>query len=100
MKPARPMILHGFKKSGHSHRAELMLRLLGLPFDLREIDLAGGEHKREAFLKINPYGPFSVLDDGGTIIADSVAILVYVATRYDDARSWLPTDPVRAAQVQ
>lgn len=100
MKPAGPMILYGFKKSGHSHRAELLLRLLRLPFDLREIDLAGGEHKRAAFLKLNPYGTVPVLDDGGMIIADSVAILVYVATKYDDDRSWLPTDPIRAAQVQ
>src|SRR6202035_2921376 len=100
MKPAGPMILHGFKKSGHSHRAELLLRLLRLPFDFREIDLAGGEHKRADFLKLNPYGTVPVLDDGGTIIADSVAILVYVATKYDDDHSWLPTDPIRAAQVQ
>jgi glutathione S-transferase len=100
MKPAKPIILHGFKKSGHSHRAELMLRLLNLPFDFREIDLAGGEHKRPAFLKLNPFGTVPAIDDGGTVIADSVAILVYVATKYDAARSWLPTDPAKAAQVQ
>ncbi len=78
MKPAKPIILHGFKKSGHSHRAELMLRLLGLPFDFREIDLAGGEHKRGAFLKLNPFGTVPVIDDSGTTVADSVAILVYL----------------------
>jgi glutathione S-transferase len=100
MKPAKPIILHGFKKSGHSHRAELMLRLLDLPFDFREVDLAGGEHKRAAFLKLNAYGTVPVIDDGGTIIADSVAILVYVATKYDAARTWLPTDLTKAAQVQ
>jgi glutathione S-transferase len=100
MKPAKPIILHGFKKSGHSHRAELMLRLLDLPFDFREIDLAGGEHKRADFLKLNPFGTVPVIDDGGTIIADSVAILVYLATKYDAARSWLPADPAKAAQVQ
>jgi hypothetical protein len=26
MHPAQPITLHGFKLSGHSHRAELMLR--------------------------------------------------------------------------
>src|ERR1700732_1642363 len=100
MKPVGPMLLYGFQQSGYSLRAELLLRLLGLQFDLREIDLAGGEHKRAAFLKLNPYGTVPVLDDGGRIIADSVAILVYVATKYDDDHSWLPTDPIRAAQVQ
>jgi glutathione S-transferase len=100
MKPAKPIVLHGFKKSGHSHRAELMLRLLDLPFDFREIDLAGGEHKQAAFLKLNPFATVPVIDDGGTIIADSVAILVYVATKYDAARTWLPADPAKSAQVQ
>jgi glutathione S-transferase len=100
MKPTKPIMLYGFKKSGHSHRAELMLRLLGLPFDFREIDLAGGEHKRGAFLKLNPFGTVPVIDDSGTIVADSVAILVYLATKYDAARSWLPIDPAKAAQVQ
>jgi glutathione S-transferase len=100
MKPAKPIIFYGFKKSGHSHRAELILRLLDLPIDFQGVDLAGGEHKRADFLKLNPYGTVPVIDDGGTIIADSVAILVYVATKYDAARTWLPIDPAKAAQVQ
>jgi hypothetical protein len=30
MAPKNPIILYGFKKSGNSHHAELMLRLLDL----------------------------------------------------------------------
>lgn len=100
MKPIKPIILYGFKKSGHSHRAELMLRLLGLPFEFRPVDLAGGEHRRPAFLKLNPFGTVPVLDDNGAIVADSVAILVYLASTYDDTRQWLPTDTGKAASVQ
>jgi glutathione S-transferase len=40
-----------------------------------------------------------VLEDDGTVIADSNAILVYLASRYGDA-GWLPKDPVGAAAVQ
>ena len=100
MKPVKPIILHGFKKSGHSHRAELMLRLLGLPFEFRPVDLAGGEQQSAAFRKLNPFGTVPVIDDNGVIIADSVAILVYLATVYDGKRQWLPTDPADAAMVQ
>jgi glutathione S-transferase len=94
------LLLHGFKLSGHSHRAELMLRLLGLSFDFHQVDLAGGEQKRPAFLALNPFGQVPVLEDGDVVVADSVAILVYLATNYDPARTWLPTDPAQAAQVQ
>ncbi len=85
--------------SGHAHRAHLFLSLLGLDFELVEVDLLKAEHKTEAFLKLNPFGQVPVLEDGGTVIADSNAILVYLASRYGDA-GWLPKDPVGAATVQ
>ena len=100
MRPTQPITLYGFKLSGHSHRAELMLRLLDLPFTFRPIDLQGGEQRGEPFLKLNPFGTVPVIDDAGTVIADSVAILVYLAQRYDADRTWLPKDPVASAQVQ
>jgi len=93
-------ILYGFPKSGHSHRAELMLRLLGVDFTFREVDLAGGEQRGEAFLKLNPFGTVPVLDDNGEIVADSCAILVYLAAKHDPAGLWLPREPFGAAQVQ
>ena len=42
LRPDAPIVLHGFKLSGHSHRAELFLELLGLPYEFRQVDLAGG----------------------------------------------------------
>ncbi len=94
------IIFHGFAKSGHSHRAELMLRLLGLPYERHEVDLVGGEQRGEAFLQLNPFGTVPVIDDNGLVIADSCAILVYLATRYDASGNWLPRDAAGAAQVQ
>jgi len=85
--------------SGHAHRAHLFLSLLGLDFELVEVDLLKAEQKTEAFLKLNPFGQVPVLDDNGTVIADSNAILVYLASRYGDA-GWLPKEPVGAAAVQ
>jgi len=85
--------------SGHAHRAHLFLSLLGLDFELVEVDLLKAEQKTDAFLKLNPFGQVPVLEDDGVVIPDSNAILVYLATRYGDA-NWLPQDPVGAATVQ
>jgi len=92
--------LHRFALSGHAHRAELMLSLLGLRADLIDVDLKGGEQKQPAFLAKNSFGQVPVLEDGDITIADSNAILVYLATRYDERGTWLPGDPVLAANVQ
>jgi len=91
--------LYNFPKSGHAHRIELMLSLLNLPTELVFVDLAKGEHKQPAFLALNPFGQVPVIDDNGTVIADSNAILVYLAKKYDNG-TWLPEEPEAAARVQ
>lgn len=74
--------LYRHRLSGHSHRAELLLSLLGLPHELVDVDLKGQEQKTEAFLRLNPFGQAPVLDDRGTVIPDSNAILFYLALRH------------------
>jgi glutathione S-transferase len=98
-KPAQPIKLYRHALSGHCHRVELLLNLLELPYERIDIDLRAREQKQPAFLQLNRFGQVPVIDDGGTVIADSNAILVYLAKRYDDGK-WLPADPVGAAQVQ
>ena len=100
MKPAKPILFHGFKLSGHSHRAELMLHLLDLPFTFREVDLAGGEQNGAAFRKLNPLGTVPVIEDGDVVVPDLVAILAYLAAKYDESGAWLPRDPAKFAHVQ
>lgn len=97
--PTQPLILYGFTLSGHAHRVELLLRMLGLPFQALEVDLKGGQQKTPEFLAMHPFGQVPVLDDHGTVIWDSAAILTYLCTRYDDGR-FLPRDPAGAALVQ
>ena len=91
--------LYNFPRSGHAHRVELMLSLLQLPTELIFVDLAKGEHKQPAYLAINSFGQVPAIDDGGVVLADSNAILVYLAQKYGNGR-WLPADPVGAAHVQ
>ncbi|KUY91264.1 glutathione S-transferase [Burkholderia territorii] len=98
-KPARPIRVYSFPLSGHAHRVRLFLSLLGLPFDTVDVDLAAGAQREPAFLALNPLGQVPVIDDDGTVLADSNAILVYLAKRYGDAH-WLPDDAAGAATVQ
>ncbi len=93
------LVLHRFPLSGHSHRAELFLSLLGLDATLVDVDLRAGAHKQPAFLERNRFGQVPVLEDGDMVIADSNAILVYLARRYGNTQ-WLPDDALQAAQIQ
>ncbi|AZE62069.1 MULTISPECIES: glutathione S-transferase family protein [Pseudomonas] len=91
---------YGFPLSGHSHRVELMLSLLGLPSEFILVDLKQGAHKTPGFIaNLNRFGQVPVIDDGGTVLADSNAILVYLASTYGKGQ-WLPSDPIGQARVQ
>jgi len=95
-----PLKLYRFHLSGHSHRVELFLSVLGLQFERIEVQLGKGEHKTPEFLARNRFGQVPVLEDNGLVLADSSAILVYLASAYDPERVWYPTDPAQCAAVQ
>src|ERR1051325_2415013 len=93
------MKLYHHPLSGHAHRARLFLSLLGVAHEAIEVDLKAGAHKRPEFLALNPFGQVPVLDDDGTVISDSNAILVYVARKLERT-DWLPEDAKGEAAVQ
>ena len=92
--------LHRHPLSGHAHRVELFLSLLGVPFETVDIDLGRAEHKGASFLALNPFGQLPVIQDGDLVLADSNAILVYLALKHDAQGRWLPRDALGAARVQ
>lgn len=96
----KPIRLYRHALSGHAHRVQLMLSLLDLPCALIDVDLAAGEHRTAAFLARNPFGQVPVIEEGEFTLADSNAILVYLALTHDPARRWLPADARTQAAVQ
>jgi glutathione S-transferase len=55
--PAKPIRLYRHALSGHAHRVELLLSLLGLPYELIAVDMVRGAHKTTGFVaKNNPFG--------------------------------------------
>jgi glutathione S-transferase len=101
MKPSQPIRLYRHPISGHSHRVELGLSLLGLPYELKDVDLFKGAHKQPEFLTKNAFGQVPVIEDGDVTLADSNAILVYLGERYDEAgRYWPRTAQAKANVVR
>ncbi|MFO1067177.1 MAG: glutathione S-transferase family protein [Geminicoccaceae bacterium] len=56
-----------------------LLEETGLPFELRKLDLAAGEHKRPDYLAVNPMGKVPALVWDGAVITESAAICAFVA---------------------
>src|SRR5580765_7286947 len=72
-----------------SIRVRWTLQELGVPFVSVVVDMAKGEHKQAAFLKLNPAGKLPALVDGDHVLTESVAIVLYLAEKYSD-RGLLP----------
>lgn len=94
------MKLYGTLLSGHVHRVQLFLSLLKLPYEFVPIDMRSRQNRSPEYLALNRFGEVPVLEDGELVLADSTAILVYLASRYDSSGTWLPREPVAAAKVQ
>ncbi|MCB9779648.1 MAG: glutathione S-transferase N-terminal domain-containing protein [Alphaproteobacteria bacterium] len=89
-------------------KASITLEELGLPYEVRAIDLTGLEQKQPWFLAINPNGriPAIVDDDppwapaggGGPphAVFESGALMIYLA---DKAGRLLPTDPAARSRA-
>jgi glutathione S-transferase len=91
--------LHATLGSVNGYKVRLLLGILGLPYQLVELDMYGGEHKREPFLSLNPFGQMPAMEDGNVVIADSHACLVYLARKYDLSNHWLPANAEEEAKV-
>jgi len=94
----KTMKLYDLELSGNSYRVRLLLSLLGLKHETVTVNLMKGENREPWFLKLNPRGQVPTLDDGGTVVWDSLAILVYLARKYGGEK-WLPIDPSGMAEV-
>jgi glutathione S-transferase len=64
--------------------AHIVLEESGEKYEARKVDLAGGEQRTEAYLKMNPLGRVPVLRlDNGEPLAENTAILPYLGKRFD-----------------
>jgi len=89
--------LYDYLPSGNGYKVRLVLRQLGLPYELVELDIKRGETRTPEFLAKNPNGRIPLLEiPGQGFLAESHAIISYLAEgsslvpadRLDRARMW------------
>jgi len=59
-----------------------MLEEVGVPYQLKYLDLQAGEHKRPEIMALNPMGKVPILQDDKATVTESAAIGLYLADRY------------------
>ena len=73
-------ILFGHHESGHSYKAALAMKLMGIDYEYRWVDvLKPLEERREDFRAFSAYGEMPVLVTDGEALAQSDAILLHLA---------------------
>lgn len=86
---------------GRGFRVIWLLEEMGLPYRIRDVDMLAGVEKDSEFLEINPAGFIPALQDGDTIMVESIAILEYLLARYGPSPLVPdPQDPAFAAYQQ
>jgi maleylpyruvate isomerase len=91
--------LHGYFRSSASYRVRIALNLKGLTAEHLAHHLRKGEQRDPAYLAINPQGLVPTLDDGGTILTQSLAIIEWLDETHPEP-PLLPQDPLRRAKVR
>lgn len=59
-----------------------MLEEVGVPYELKHVDLLTGAHKTPELLALNPMGKLPILTDGELVVTEGAAIGLYLADRY------------------
>jgi glutathione S-transferase len=90
--------LYDLELSGNCYKVRLLAALLGVRLDAIPVDFLGGEHKKTPLIELNTFGELPIFEDGGLVLRDSQAILVYMARKWG-GESWLPTDAEGLALV-
>jgi glutathione S-transferase len=89
--------LYDYLPSGNGYKVRLVLRQLGLPYELVELDIKHGATRTPEFLAKNPNGRIPLLEiPGRGYLSESHAIIHYLAEgsplvpedRLDRARVW------------
>jgi maleylacetoacetate isomerase len=93
------MRLYSFFRSSAAYRVRIALNVKGVAYEVIAVNLPGGEHRTREFLALNPQATIPTLDDDGTVLWQSLAIIEYLDSRFPEPRL-IPAEPVARARVQ
>jgi glutathione S-transferase len=88
-----------YARGSSSLAAHIALEEAGIAFAATCIDEEAGEHRRPAYLAVNPRGKVPALRlPDGSVLVENIAIQVYAA-RLNPAAALLPSDPAGEARA-
>ena len=88
------LVLYDYLPSGNGYKCRLVLKVLGMPYELRQMDILHGATRTPEYLAINANGKIPVLVvEGREPIAESHAIIAYLA----EGSALVPADPYERA---
>jgi glutathione S-transferase len=67
---------------GRGFRVVWLLEEMGLPYELRPVDLLAGVENDAEYLTVNPAGFIPAIRDGDVTMVESIAIMEYLMARY------------------
>ena len=95
------MKLYTFFRSSAAYRVRIALNIKGLAYETVPVHLTrrGGEQLAPAYRKLNPQALVPVLQDGGRLLTQSLAIMEYLEEVHP-LPPLLPKDPAARARVR
>jgi len=90
------LTLYDFPTSGNARKVRLLLAELSLEFE--HVPVPRARPRPDWYLELNPFGGVPAIRDGALVLAESQAILRYLATR-EGRDDLYPVDPATRARV-
>lgn len=78
-----------------------MVEELGIPYELRFVDIQKGGQKAPEIVALNAMGKLPIVTDGDVVVTESAAIALYLADRYSCGKlAPRPDDPARGPYLR
>lgn len=98
---AAPAITLYYVPRTRAVRPRWLLEELGVPYELRRLDVGAQENRRPVYLAIHPHGQVPALREGEVVLFESMAICAWLADRFPDRGMAPPVaSPLRARYYQ
>ncbi len=79
----------------------VLLEELGVPYEIKLLNMKAGEHRQPPYLAINPMGKVPAIEHRGAIVTEQVAILIYLADLFPEkGLAPPPGDPLRGSYLR
>lgn len=91
--------LYDVEPSGSCYKIRLLLNILKVPYEKISLESAIAGQKTGQTSKQTNLNDYPILEDEGVSLRKALAILAYIARKYDKSNTWFPDSPEAMAEV-